>query len=67
MLDKQFQIAKGDTFELIKTLDDNSIDLLITSPHTMSVKSTRRKLIFTDSPGFSGRPMSLRCGELLKL
>jgi adenine-specific DNA-methyltransferase len=28
----KYKIIKGDTFELIKTLDDNSVDLLITSP-----------------------------------
>ncbi len=28
----KYNIIKGDTFELIKTLDDNSVDLLITSP-----------------------------------
>jgi adenine-specific DNA-methyltransferase len=32
MLHEKYKINKGDTFELIKTLDDNSIDLLITSP-----------------------------------
>ena len=32
MPDAKYKIVKGDTFELIKTLDDNSIDLLITSP-----------------------------------
>jgi adenine-specific DNA-methyltransferase len=32
MFDKIFKITKGDTFDLIKSLDDNSVDLLITSP-----------------------------------
>jgi adenine-specific DNA-methyltransferase len=32
MLDAQYTITKGDTFELIKTINDNSINLLVTSP-----------------------------------
>ncbi len=32
MLNEKYKITKGDTFNLIKSLDDNSIDLLITSP-----------------------------------
>jgi adenine-specific DNA-methyltransferase len=32
MDDAKYALSKGNTFELIKTLDDNSVDLLITSP-----------------------------------
>jgi adenine-specific DNA-methyltransferase len=32
MVGTKYNIIKGDAFELIKTLDNNSIDLLITSP-----------------------------------
>ena len=32
MFDKRYKITKGDTFNLIKSLDDNPVDLLITSP-----------------------------------
>ena len=32
MIPTKYEITKGDTFKLIKTLADNSVDLLITSP-----------------------------------
>ena len=32
MIDVQYTIKQGDTFNLIKSLDDNSVDLVVTSP-----------------------------------
>ena len=46
MLHENYKITKGDTFDLIKTLDDNSIDLLITSPPYNVGKVYEKKIDF---------------------
>jgi adenine-specific DNA-methyltransferase len=49
MLHEEYKITKGNTFELIKTLDDNSIDLLITSPPYNVGKAYEKEIDFHTS------------------
>jgi adenine-specific DNA-methyltransferase len=46
MFQEQHHIIKGDTFELINTLKDNSVDLLITSPPYNVGKAYEKQLDF---------------------
>lgn len=46
MLDAKYKVIKGDTFELIKTLNNNSVDLLITSPPYNVGKAYEKKVDF---------------------
>ncbi len=46
MIEAQYTIKKGDTFSLIKTLDDNSVDLIVTSPPYNVGKIYEKKVNF---------------------
>ena len=46
MIHARYKITKGDTFKLIKSLDNNSVDLLITSPPYNIGKAYEKKSDF---------------------
>src|SRR5687768_286719 len=46
MIFEKYKITKGDTFDLIKSIDDKSIDLLITSPPYNVGKVYEKKIDF---------------------
>ena len=44
----QDTIIQGDSYELIKTIPDKSVDLIVTDPHRMSLRKTNGSAIRKD-------------------